>query len=102
MHVVQLGPYPPPEGGISRNILAIREFLQKNGHRCSIIATSKSSFIKPETDVYHPSNPFQLIKLLAGLKFDVLHVHVGGEIPWRVLAFLLICSFFGRKKSVFT
>jgi glycosyltransferase involved in cell wall biosynthesis len=102
MHVVQLGPYPPPEGGISRNILAIRELLRKNGHQCSIIATSKSSKIGSEADVYHPSNPIQLINLLARLKYDVLHVHVGGDIPLRVLAFLFVCSFFGRNKSVFT
>jgi glycosyltransferase involved in cell wall biosynthesis len=102
MHVVQLGPYPPPEGGISRNILAIREHLQKNGHQCSVIATAKSSKITPEPEVYHPKNPLQLIKLLAKLKFDVLHVHVGGDIPLRVLILLLVCALFGRKKSVFT
>ena len=38
MHVLQLGPYPPPEGGISRNMLAIRDELLKRGDRCTIIA----------------------------------------------------------------
>ncbi len=102
MHIVQLGPYPPPEGGVCRNILAIREQLVKNGHQCSVIATSKSPKIVAEPDVYHPQNPFQLIKLLSRLKFDILHVHVGGELPRRVLAFLLVCSYFGWQRSVFT
>ena len=100
MHVLQLGPYPPPEGGIHRNMLAIREELLKNGHQCSIIATAKSSKITPEPNVYHPRTPQDLIKLLRDLKYDVLHLHIGGEIPLRVLSLMAICAFFGRGKSI--
>jgi len=102
MHVLQLGPYPPPEGGIHRNMLAIRDELQKNGHDCSIIATAKSSKIVSEPDVYHPRTPARLIKLLSKLNYDVLHLHIGGEIPPRVLAFIAVCAFFGRGRSVLT
>ncbi len=102
MHVLQLTPYPPPEGGISRNALAIRDELQRNGHRCSIIATAKSSRVAPEADVYHPRSAIELIKLLAKVRFDVLHVHVGGDVSPRVLAFLATCAAFGRGKSVLT
>lgn len=102
MHVLQLGPYPPPEGGISRNMLAIRDELIKNGHECSIIATAKSSEIKPEPNVYHPRTPSEFIKLLKSLKYDILHVHHGGELPFRVFVFLTICVFFGRGKSILT
>ena len=102
MHVLQLGPYPPPEGGINRNMLAIREELQTNGHQCSIIATSKSTKITNENGVYHPSNPQELIKLLQKIKCDVLHLHVGGEITKRVLGLIAVCAFFGRGKSVLT
>lgn len=102
MRVLQLGPYPPPEGGINRNMLAIRDELIANGHRCSIIATSKSSRITPEPDVYHPRKPTDLIKLLKTLDYDVLHVHIGGTINGRLLAFLTVCAFFGRGKSVLT
>lgn len=102
MHVLQLTPYPPPEGGISRNALAIRDELRKHGHRCSVIATAKSSQITNEPDVYHPRSAVELIKLLAKIKFDVLHVHVGGDVPPRVLALLAACAVFGRGKSVLT
>ncbi|MCD9187851.1 MAG: glycosyltransferase family 4 protein [Pyrinomonadaceae bacterium] len=102
MHVLQLGPYPPPEGGISRNMLAIRDELLKSGHECSIIATAKSSEIKDEPNVYHPRTPREFIKLLKSLKYDILHVHHGGELPFRVFVFLWICAFFGRGKSVLT
>ena len=102
MHVLQLTPYPPPEGGVSRNSLAIREELRRNGHRCSIIATAKSDVITEEPDVYHPRTAVGLIKLLAKLKYDILHVHLGGDVPPRVLAFLAACAVFGRGKSVLT
>lgn len=102
MHVLQLGPYPPPEGGIHRNMLAIRDELLKNGHVCSIIATAKSTRITPEPNVYHPGTPQNLIKLLAKLDYDVLHLHVGGEITKRVMGLIFVCAFFGRGKSVLT
>ena len=102
MRVLQLGPYPPPEGGIHRNMLAIRDELQKNGHQCSIVATAKSSQISVEPDVYHPRTPMQLITLLSKLKYDVLHLHIGGDISKRVLGLMAACAFFGRGKSVLT
>jgi len=78
MHILQLGPYPPPEGGINRNMLAIREEIQITGHKCSIIATAKSTKIIPDPDVYHPRTPFALLKLLLQLKYDILHLQIGG------------------------
>jgi glycosyltransferase involved in cell wall biosynthesis len=102
MHILQLGPYPPPEGGINRNMLAIREELLENGHQCSIIATSKSTEISNERGVYHPRSPQELVKLLKQLNYDILHLHVGGEITKRVLGLIAVCAFFGRGRSVLT
>lgn len=102
VRVLQLGPYPPPEGGINRNMLAIREELQKNGHECLIVATAKSSKIISEENVFHPRSPREVIKLLKNLDFDVLHLHVGGEINKRVLGLIAVCAYFGRGKSVLT
>ncbi len=102
MHVLQLGPYPPPEGGINRNILAIREELRHAGHRCSIIATSRSSCVEPETDVYRPRSAAGLLKLLFTLKYDVLHLHIGGDITTRLLMLVAACGVIGRGKNVFS
>ena len=74
--------------------------LQLHGHQCSIIATSKSTKITNEKDVYHPRNPQELIKLLQKINYDILHLHVGGEITKRVLGLIAVCAFFGRGKSV--
>ncbi len=102
LHVVQLGPVPPPEGGISRNMLAIRGELRAAGHRCSIIATSKSTVESTEPDVYHPRTKTGLIELLRKLDYDVLHLHIGGDVTKRVLALAFACTFFGGKRSVLT
>ena len=88
MHIVQLGPVPPPEGGVSRNMLAIRDELNKLGHKCTLIATT-SGQESNESNVYRPSSPFSLINLLRTLKPDVVHLHVGGEISNRVLSLAL-------------
>lgn len=100
MHVLQLGPYPPPEGGINRNLLAIRAELVKAGHRCSIMATSRSTRITPEPHVYHPRSPLKVLKLLRDIKSDVLHLHLGGDIGKRILALTFIASVLGRGKKV--
>lgn len=102
LHVLQLGPYPPPEGGISRNMLAIRDELLRSGNRCSIIATSKSSTVRDDPDVYHPRSKTSFIGLLRRLKCDALHLHIGGDVTMRVLALAYICSIFGGKRSVLT
>ncbi|KAF0180520.1 MAG: group 1 glycosyl transferase [Nitrospirae bacterium] len=102
MHVLQLGPYPPPEGGITRNLLAIREELQKSGHTCSVVVIAKSSKVVPDPGIYHPQSPFALIKLLSTLHYDILHLHIGGDITWRILGLMTVCALFGRGKSVVT
>ena len=102
MHVLQLGPYPPPEGGISRNYLAIRDELRRAGHKCSVIAIAKSSAMINEPDVYHPRNPLELIKLILRLDHDVLHLHIGGAIPPRVLSLMAVCGVLGKGKNVLT
>ncbi|HEY2846683.1 MAG TPA: glycosyltransferase family 4 protein, partial [Pyrinomonadaceae bacterium] len=97
IHVLQLGPYPPPEGGITRNMLAIRERLLMRGDRCSIVATSKSSRIVDEPNVYHPRSATELISLIRKIDHDILHLHVGGDITRRVLSLMLASATFGAR-----
>ena len=102
MHVLQLGPYPPPEGGVSRNMLAIRDELQRGGDKCSIIAIGRSGAKRGEPDVFHPESPFEVIKLLRTIKFDVLHLHVGGDISRRILGLAYAATKAAGKRSVLT
>lgn len=102
MHILQLGPFPPPVGGVTRNMLAIRDELRSGGNKCSIIATTKSTDTVDEPDVYHPGSAWALIKQIRTLKCSILHLHIGGDLSARVLALAFICSLLGRNKSVLT
>src|SRR5688572_23727737 len=102
IHVLQLGPYPPPEGGVTRNMIAIRNELQAQGNRCSIIVTSQSSRVENQKDVYHPGSILEMLRLLWSLDYDVLHLHMGGDVTKRLLALAFVCSLFGRKRSILT
>lgn len=102
MHVLQLGPYPPPEGGVSRNMLAIRDALVSAGHACSIIAITRSSEVRDDPGVYRPRSPGALMKLIRTLEYDVLHLHIGGEISPRVLAMTFACTTARRTPKILT
>lgn len=103
MHVLLLGPYPPPQGGVQRNMLAIRDELRRAGHECSIINITRSAQNSGgEPNVFHPPTPLALVRLLLGLKYDLLHIHIGGEIPLRVLGLLAVCALAARGKSILT
>jgi len=102
MHVLQLGPVPPPEGGITRNIMAIRDELRCRGHSCSILATARSTHKREDADVYYPRNSIDLLRHLYRIEYDVLHLHIGGEIPPRVLALIALCGAISRGKSALT
>jgi glycogen synthase len=101
MRVLLLGPYPPPHGGVETNLVAIRRFLEKRGIASAVINTTRHR--KQEVDeVYYPGNAFKLVGLLFRLRYDVLHLHVGGMLSQRVLRLGLVCSLVPGKKTVFT
>ena len=60
MKVVQLGPYPPPHGGVQTNLVAIRDYLRRHGHACD--AVNLTRFRREDTDgVYYPVGAVALI-----------------------------------------
>lgn len=101
MRVLQLGPLPPPHGGVQVNLVAIRNHLLENGVPCEVINITRHR----KTDgkgVYYPKSWLQLLWLLKTLKYDILHLHIGGRLTARLLALSLLCSMIPRKKSVLT
>jgi len=102
IHVLQLGPYPPPRGGVQTNMLAIYEELIREGQDGSIISITRSEVIGNEPHVHHPRSSIALLTLLFRLKYDILHLHIGGELPFRVLSLMLLCALIGRGRSVLT
>jgi glycogen(starch) synthase len=101
MRILQMGPYPPPHGGVQTNLVAIRQYLRKQNIPCAVINTTRHR--KPEADeVYYPKSPLQVIRLLARLKYTIIHLHLGGTVPMRVLGLAMLCCLMPRTRAVLT
>jgi phenylacetate-CoA ligase len=101
MKVVQLGPYPPPHGGVQSNLVAIREYLRDNGHVCH--AVNLTRFRREHADgVYYPESAGELMRLLWRLPADILHLHFGGDLTPRLLGLALFCTLIPGRKTVMT
>ncbi len=101
MHVLQLGPFPPPWGGVQTNIVSIRDYVRRRGGEASVVNITGNR--KPDGDgVHYPRSAAELLRLLYTLRYDVVHVHVGGHLPARVLALMLACATVPGRRSVFT
>jgi glycosyltransferase involved in cell wall biosynthesis len=101
MKVVQLGPYPPPHGGIQTHIVALRQMLLERHIPCTVINLTRHR--RPASDdVFYPSNGLQVLWLLLRHRYDILHLHIGGRVWPRQLALGTFCSLLPRSKSVLT
>src|SRR5450432_4029724 len=85
MKVLQLGPYPPPHGGVQTNLVAIREYLLASGHECLAINLTRSRGADAD-GVYYPKSAAGLAWLLLRLRADIVHLHFGGDLTARLLA----------------
>lgn len=101
MRVLQLGPFPPPHGGVQTNLVAIRDYLREHGHSCAVI--NITSHRKRDADqVYYPKTALGLVWKLFSRPCDVVHLHVGGKIPLRVIALAFIAAAVPWARSVLT
>src|SRR5678816_1380528 len=99
MRVLQLGPFPPPQGGVQSNLVAIRTYLRNHGHTCAVINITRHR--KTNSDnVYYPNSATQLVALLHRLRYDILHLHVGGMLTRRLLGLAFTCTAMPGTKSV--
>jgi glycogen(starch) synthase len=101
MTVLQLGPYPPPHGGVQTNIVAIRERLRRHGMRAPVINLTRHRAAEAD-DVYYPESATQVVRLLWSLPSDIIHVHIGGQLTGRLLALCLVCTMLPGKRVVLT
>lgn len=101
LKVLQLGPYPPPHGGVQSNLVAIRAFLRSKGIPCAVINITRYRK-QDKDDVYYPSNSIGLVQLLRRLDYNLIHLHLGGTLNHRVLSLALVCALQGGSKSVLT
>ena len=72
MRILQVGPFPPPYGGVERNLVAIRTFLRNSRIPCGVINITRHRANVAE-DVYQPANPLDAMRLLKETRsFDLL------------------------------
>lgn len=101
MKVLQLGPYPPPHGGVQTNLVAIRTFLLSRGIPCAVINITRHRKLDAD-NVFYPKSAAGLLRLLVTLEYDIVHLHIGGILTRRLLGLGLICSSIPKRKSVLT
>jgi glycogen synthase len=101
MVVLQLGPYPPPHGGVQTNLVAIRDYLRARGSAAPVINLTRHR--RHDTDdVYYPQSARQVWRLLHHIPADIIHVHIGGMLSVRLLALCAMCSLLPRRRVVLT
>ncbi|MEO8128652.1 MAG: glycosyltransferase [Bryobacteraceae bacterium] len=101
MRVLQLGPYPPPHGGVQTNLVAIRNYLLQHKSTAPVINLTRNRQDDGD-DVYYPENARELLQLLIRLQFDVVHLHIGGNLSNRLLGLGLVCANIPGAKAVLT
>jgi glycosyltransferase involved in cell wall biosynthesis len=101
MVVLQLGPYPPPHGGVQTNLVAIRDHLRRHAIGAPVINLTRHRTGEAD-DVYYPRTGLQVLKLLVTVPADVVHLHIGGRLTPRLLLLSLICSLIPGRRAVLT
>ncbi|MEP7351645.1 MAG: glycosyltransferase family 4 protein [Acidobacteriota bacterium] len=101
MRVIQLGPFPPPHGGVQTNLVAIRNHLRANGHRAGVVHLTRHRRVDAD-EVYYPENALATARVLLSQPADILHVHLGGQLTSRLVALCLYCALLPGRKSVLT
>src|SRR5947207_1420462 len=105
MKVVQLGPYPPPQGGVQSHIVGLRRLILARGGSCSVINLTRHRESR-ETGVLHPTTAWETLVRLWGFRAWVLHLHVGlpsgTKFPRRMLWLGLVCTLLAGRRTIFT
>ena len=101
MKILLLGPHPPPYGGIQTHLIALRRYLSDQKITSEVINLTRHR--RPDADgIYYPRTPQHVLRLLLRLRYDIAHLHVGGDLTPRVLALALVCASIPRRKTVLT
>ena len=101
MRILLIGPYSPPRGGVQAHLLALHQYLQAQGVSSEVIDMSPQR----KTDdrgIYGPRNALDLARLLLRLRYDVVHLHVGGNLTSRLTLLALYCATLPPRKAVLT
>jgi glycosyltransferase involved in cell wall biosynthesis len=101
MKILQLGPYPPPHGGVQTHVVALVDFLRERRIDCDVVNLTRFRR-SSENGIYYPANSFSVMRHLVSHTYDIIHLHIGGRIWLRQLGLMLACSVLPNTKCVFT
>jgi len=101
LRVLLIGPYPPPWGGVQTNIVALREYLRRQSVPCAVINLTSHRRADSD-DVYYPSGIVGVLRLLLRLRYEIIHLHIGGNLSTRLLLLALLCCALPWARVVLT
>jgi len=101
MTVLQLGPFPPPHGGVQSNLEDIWQYLRSHGSRCFVVNLTRYRR-NNENDVFYPKTPFGVVFLLLRLRYQIIHIQFGGVVTLRLLGLWLVSTLIPGKRTVLT
>ena len=99
--VLQIGPFPPPHGGVAANLVAIRNYLRENNCPAGVINLTRHRQNNAD-EVWYPVGTGDLLRLIYRLPYRVVHLHVGGELSTRILGLAQAVTSVPGTKSVLT
>lgn len=102
MRIAQLGPMPPPHGGVSMNMLSIHDALLRRGHESILIDVTNRGRRDDRREALKPRSAVDLVRLLLTLNCQIVHYHVGGDFRTRLALLVLVCGVLPGKRSVVT
>ena len=102
MRILQIGPFPPPHGGVQTHLKAIHDRLPELGHEGMVVAITRASVTEGVPNTFKPGTAFSLLWHLFTLKYDLLHLHLGGELTNRLIMLMLLCGMLPSRKCVIT
>ena len=101
MTILQLGPYPPPHGGVQTNLVAIREHLRRHQIGAPVINLTRHRQATSD-EVHYPHTAIDVARLLFTIPADIIHLHFGGQLTPRLLALCLMCTLVPGRRVVLT
>ena len=101
LRVLLLGPYPPPHGGVEISLASLQDFLQRHEVCCEVINLTRHRKMGGQ-GIYYPASAMDVVRLLLRKKAEIIHLHIGGNVSWRLLGLGLLCSLLPSRKLVLT
>lgn len=101
LRVLLLGPFPPPHGGVEISLASLQDFLYQQEVCCEVINLTRHR--KAEASgVHYPASAMEVVRLLLKKRAEIVHMHIGGNVSWRLLGLGLVCSLLPKRKLVLT